>query len=189
MGNAWLVVLGSCGVWALGPILAVVLALVRRLVSYKIFLLTGISLAPLVLGVGFCGLFGPGALQYRAGFERWVTSQVQPEPIQAWLKTQTPTPNIVIVPPDEWPAEIRRLKPTRVEVYREIGVALSWGVVGHDGDRRQLFIGRNAESLPPKEVLWLDDHWTDAWVPIQDGSPGEWECAKPAVWWWLQGGR
>jgi hypothetical protein len=60
--------------------------------------------------------------------------------------------------------------------------------VGHDGDRRQVFIARRNETRVPTEVLWLDSRWLDAWIPIQDGWPGEWQSSKPGVWWWLIAG-
>jgi hypothetical protein len=64
MGNAWIVVIAACGICIIAPLIALVMALVRRPVSYKTFLHLGISLVPLIAGVGACGVGGAGARQY-----------------------------------------------------------------------------------------------------------------------------
>lgn len=130
----------------------------------------------------------PGGHGFGAGFNHWITQHVNPAPIQSWIATQAAPTGPRMVPPDEWPAAIRELHPERVDLWKDRGITLTWGRVAHDGDRRQVFIGRQQDSPPPPEVLWTEIGAPgdgDVWTPInEDGWPATWQHSKPGVWSW-----
>jgi len=165
-------------------------AIFRRPQWMNGLLFFAISCLPLV--IGFTLLYSPrvpGHIQYRKGFQAWVARNIDPAPIQSWLATQVVSDEIILVQPADWPPEIQRLNPERVDLYRGQGVVLSWGPVTRDeSNRRQVFIGRTADSPPPTEVLWpgyTPNHDWAKWEPIDDGRPSVWQSAKPCVWWCL----
>ncbi|GEM_PF-4815878 len=184
-----LFLLFGCAAWFTPLMFAALRILLSRPTFKRGLGLLGLGVLPLVVGFGTHWLSDGGAVQYDRGFNAWIIREVNPVPIQAWLQTRAIPPDALQLPPADWPPEIQRLKPERVDLWRDRGVVLTWGRVAHDGDRRQVFIGRTATTPPPTEVLWVgDDGVTDAWVPIQDHWPSDWLAIKPGVWWWLISG-
>ena len=123
----------------------------------------------------------------RRGLQKWIDREVDVEAIRGWMwtRTRTMTADVVQVAKADWPAEIRRLEPERVDLWQDRGLTMTWGVVGHDGDRRQVFVGREATTPPPTEVLWSLDGVSDKWERIKDGWPANWKEEKPGVWRWV----
>jgi len=178
----------SCIFWLIPPCWAFLRLVLRQPRWTNGLLFLAVSFLPLAIGLTINFLNEPGVVQHRNGFQVWIVSNVDPVPIQSWLATQPRSDDVIWVPPADWPPVIQRLEPERVDLWRGQGVALSWGKTGHDGSRRQVFVNRTADSSPPSEVLWVDDSWNDAWVPVENSWPSNWRSAKPGVWWWLWSG-
>jgi len=142
---------GNCLVSLILPLWAILRLVFRRRRWISGLLLLVISCLPLTINFTPILPRERAILQEYNGFQAWVRS-VDPVPIQSWLATQPASDEIVSVPPADWPSAIRRLWPERVDLWRGQGVALSWGFISRDdSDRRQVFIGRMADSPPPTE--------------------------------------
>ena len=184
LGRFFITVLASCFAWIALLVLGLAALIQTRPTVLKWLAYLLVWFLPLATGFGGFWHGGGGAAQYRSGIEQWV-AHVDPAPIQRWLATQKTSDETVLVPESAWPPAIRELHPQRVDLWRERGVALSWGRVGHDGDRRQIFIARSPDTPPPTQVLWNLDGTHDTWEPIVDHWPADWIQSKPGVWWWL----
>jgi hypothetical protein len=175
---------GSCGlwiVWLMGA--AIRMGTTRpRAITLSIYLVAAAIL--IVVAWASISMTDSQAEQYDSAFQTWIQANVEPQPIRDWMATLAPSDDVVVLEPQQWPAEIQAMHPKRVDLWRDRGVALTWGKVGHDGDRRQVFIARDRDTAPPDEVLWYGEP-EDAWVPIEGDWPGRWREIKPGVWWWI----
>jgi len=176
--------MGSCGLWIVWLIGAAIrIGTTRpRAITQGVYLAA--AAIPVVMAWGLISMTDGQADQYDYAFQTWIQTNVDPHPIREWIATLAPNDDVVIVEPEQWPVEIQLLHPERVDLWRDRGVALTWGKVGHDGDRRQVFIARDRETAPPEEVLWYGEP-QDTWVPIEGDWPGQWQEIKPGVWWWI----
>jgi hypothetical protein len=178
-------ILVSCAGWMALLVYGAIIVGVLRPTLGKICLYFVVALLPICAGLVAHWTIGS---DYSRSYQQWILREVKAEPIQAWLATQAmPTTEPKELPEADWPAAIRDLHPERVDLWKDRGVVLTWGVVGHDGDRREVFIARQADSSPPLEMLWVDNKSPYAWTKIDSGWPGTWANVKPAVWYWILG--
>lgn len=97
---------------------------------------------------------------YVFGFQQWVRKNVQRETIARWSESLPVVQKHTVVPSNQWPPEVARLKPLKVQQRAEgKGVVLEWGYLGTWGTSRLVYVGPTDRPLWPPDDVDLRHQW------------------------------